>query len=343
MRKLASVQKISNITEIPGADKIEAARVLGWNVVVGKGEFKVGDKVIYFEVDSFLQIGDERFTKFRYGSETSIIVNGETVNGHIVRSKKIRGVVSQGIVCSFEDLGFTRQFADEARIGDDLTDVLGILKWEEPVPDGDNIIGPFNTSFAPKTGAMRVQTLAPRWDEIVSLDWVPTVKVDGTSQTIINTENVLKIFGRNWELSHNTAGYKTAEEYGLTDFLKFNTDYAIQFELAGPGIQKNRLNLQKLRPFVFAVWHSGVRVPHSKWDQVLLDLSAPVLDDSWKPVGMLDEMVEKVSGLRGNITKDVLDEGIVYHLAEGVTAPTWMDRNEAFKIINNKFILKHNI
>ena len=47
IRKLASVQVISNLRSIEGADRIELARILGWNVVVKKGDFKVGDKVIF--------------------------------------------------------------------------------------------------------------------------------------------------------------------------------------------------------------------------------------------------------------------------------------------------------
>ena len=47
MRKLASIQQILDIRPIKGADVIEVASVLGWNVVVKKGEFSVGDKCIY--------------------------------------------------------------------------------------------------------------------------------------------------------------------------------------------------------------------------------------------------------------------------------------------------------
>lgn len=59
MRKLASVQKIIDITPIPNADSIELAKVLGWQCVVKKGEYKVNDLIIYFEVDSFLPIRPE--------------------------------------------------------------------------------------------------------------------------------------------------------------------------------------------------------------------------------------------------------------------------------------------
>ena len=47
MRKLASIQKIKSLEPIPEADAIEKATVLGWQLVVKKGEFKTGDLVVY--------------------------------------------------------------------------------------------------------------------------------------------------------------------------------------------------------------------------------------------------------------------------------------------------------
>lgn len=54
MRKLASVQRIKTLDPMAGADAIERATVLGWQLVVKKGEFKVGELCVYCEVDSVL-------------------------------------------------------------------------------------------------------------------------------------------------------------------------------------------------------------------------------------------------------------------------------------------------
>lgn len=54
-RKLVSVQTISRIEPIPGADRIVLAHVLGWKVIISKDmHLSVGDKVAYFETDSLL-------------------------------------------------------------------------------------------------------------------------------------------------------------------------------------------------------------------------------------------------------------------------------------------------
>ena len=54
MRNLASIQKIGNLEPIPNADAIEKATVLGWELVVKKGEFRIGDLCVYCEIDSIL-------------------------------------------------------------------------------------------------------------------------------------------------------------------------------------------------------------------------------------------------------------------------------------------------
>jgi len=53
-RSLATIQRIVGLDAIPGADAIEVAQILGWHVVVKKGEFKVGDLCVYIQVGSVL-------------------------------------------------------------------------------------------------------------------------------------------------------------------------------------------------------------------------------------------------------------------------------------------------
>ena len=83
MRKLASIQKIMNLQPIAQADAIEKATVLGWQLVVKKEEFKVGDLVVYCEIDSLMPHRTEfEFLKPR---------------GMRVRTIRLRGQISQGI------------------------------------------------------------------------------------------------------------------------------------------------------------------------------------------------------------------------------------------------------
>lgn len=61
VRRLATVEAITNIAPIPDADAIVQAHVRGWTVVVKKGEFREGQLVVYFEVDTALPLTDPRF------------------------------------------------------------------------------------------------------------------------------------------------------------------------------------------------------------------------------------------------------------------------------------------
>ena len=60
-RSLAHVEEIANITPIQGADRIAMAQILGWRCIIAKEEFNIGDKCIYFEIDSLVNKEDERF------------------------------------------------------------------------------------------------------------------------------------------------------------------------------------------------------------------------------------------------------------------------------------------
>ena len=54
-RKLVTFRTIDGLTPIEGADVIEIASIDGWKVIVKKGEFKVGDNCLYFEIEWFFQ------------------------------------------------------------------------------------------------------------------------------------------------------------------------------------------------------------------------------------------------------------------------------------------------
>lgn len=114
-RKLAHIEVIKNLRPIEGADRIEVAEVLGWECVVKKGEFNVGDKIIYVEVDSIMPEKPEfeflRDRKFR------------------VKTIKLRKQVSQGLVLPISIL---QQEESYFSVGHDVTELIGITKYLSP-------------------------------------------------------------------------------------------------------------------------------------------------------------------------------------------------------------------
>lgn len=340
-RKLVSVQRVQEVNPIPNADLLESVLIQGWNVVVGKDAYKAGDLVAYFEIDSFLPDGDPRYEDFQKRGQRTTIRDGLDIKGHVLRTIKLRGTLSQGLVMSLEELGLR----SDLPVGTDITQMVGVFKYEEPVPVTGDLIGPFDTKYMPKTDSIRAQNLSQYWEEIVNIGgWTPTLKIDGTSQTILRDDDgSIRIFGRNWELNpDNSTGLKIAKSFGIVDELE--PTMAVQFELAGPSINGNRLRLDSPDIFVFSVWKEGHKVDPQNWSSSISKKSAPIMGDEWKPQGTLSEMIDKVTTLSGNVTKNIPDEGIVYHrYGKNTSMPLWMDRNNNFKIINNKYLTKYGL
>jgi len=126
LRKLVTVRTIDDINPIEGADAIEVATIGGWNVVTKKGEFKAGDKCVYFEIDSFLPTGNPAWQFLVDKSPRTF----EGVVGHRLRTIKLRGQVSQGFIIP---LSATPEITDPQE-GVDYADTFGIKKWEQPLP-----------------------------------------------------------------------------------------------------------------------------------------------------------------------------------------------------------------
>ena len=110
-RELAYVVKIDNIIPIDGADRVEQAVVGGWHIMVRKGQFKIGDKAVYFEIDSkvperepYMFLADKHFK--------------------IKTQKYFKGtVISQGLLMAFEDFDWAE---DKYEVGTFLTKELEI-------------------------------------------------------------------------------------------------------------------------------------------------------------------------------------------------------------------------
>lgn len=85
-RELAYLVKVDEILPM-NADRLECARVGGWNCVVGKGEFKAGDYAVYFEIDSLIP-DKPPFSAMEFLRSKNFKI----------KSQKIRGVVSEGLL-----------------------------------------------------------------------------------------------------------------------------------------------------------------------------------------------------------------------------------------------------
>lgn len=155
-RKLASIRKVENVIPIEGADMIEVSVVGGWKVVTKKGEFKPGDLAIYCEVDSFLPIKEE----FEFLRKSSYKKMGEQ-EGFRLKTIRLRGQLSQGLL-----LPASQEVLSLYKEGDDVTELLGIVKYEPPIPAelAGKVKGMF-PSFLRKTDEERIQNLTTEYSE----------------------------------------------------------------------------------------------------------------------------------------------------------------------------------
>ena len=285
-RKLASVQKIKAIKPIEGADKIEIVQVLNWDCVAKKGEYQVGDAVIYFEIDSLLP--DIPAFEWLKGSSWS-----QKLNKYKIATHKFRGQISQGLVIPINQLGeLLEQIKPEnytalpswmymengfniddwidldgkfALEGVDLTEKLNIEKYEPPVsngPLGDLISHEW---YVPKTDEERIQVCAedvlPKYMESEQDDWYASVKLDGCSCTAGLFEDMFLIGGRNQWYKGPNMYTETVKKYITEEKLRAYQEatgmYVVfQGELCGPGIQSNRLGLKEKDWFIFNVFTS---------------------------------------------------------------------------------------
>jgi RNA ligase (TIGR02306 family) len=246
-RKLASIQIIKKLEPIAGADKIEKATILGWELVVLKGEFKEGDECVYIEIDSFLPIRPEY--EFLRKSCYKKLPDGE---GFRVKTIRLKGQVSQGIAFPLSLMATAdwMHFCEEVKEGDDVTEALGIKKYEPPVPACLTGVakGKF-PDFIPKSDETRVQLLQDVLTRHKGKRCYVTEKIDGASCTYFIKDGVFGVCSRNLELVENpdNSMWKLAEELGIDSKLRaLGKNIMIQGEIFGCGIQEIQENPYKM-------------------------------------------------------------------------------------------------
>ena len=168
------VVEIKDIQPHPNADRLEIALVKGWNCVVRKGEYKIGDKAIYFPIDSILP---PKIECAIFGPNSKVKLHKSRV-----KTIKLRGAVSQGLLVDLPTLGI----ASDCVLGVDLTDRFGVKKYEPVVPNR-NLTGGF------KVRKHKNNEHFKKYTEIENIKNYPEIFQD--SETVIITE---KIHGTNF-------------------------------------------------------------------------------------------------------------------------------------------------
>jgi RNA ligase (TIGR02306 family) len=348
--RLATIQRVESLTPIPNADSIECARVMGWDVVVRKGDFKVGDFGVFIVIDSIVpDIPEFAFLKDKHFR---------------LRTVKLRGQVSQGL---FMHLGILAGLANSegegayADEGFDVTSLLGVTKYEKEIPAQlRGQVKGTRPGWLPKTDETQIQSAKYALDEIWNEPVYTTLKCDGSSATYFYKEGVFGVCSRNMEykVEDTNAFCNWARAHNLQETMtKYGREIAIRGELCGPGIQKNNMGLKEISFFVFDIMDIQTRkyLDFASMQQIIQELGltqVPVINQNV----LLKDFLEFTHGVQSDLLSP-LDALLVFadkqiypsnnSLAEGIVIrPMHEMMSQAlrgrlsFKVVSRPYQLK---
>lgn len=351
-RKLARLVVLDEVIAHPNADALDIATIGGWRVVAQKGLYVTGDIACYFEVDSWIP---NEIAPFLSKDKEPKVYEG--VKGERLRTIKLRGELSQGLLIPVKELPNGDKIAelvtDELLSGFDvdLTETLGILKWERPV--NANLAGLAKGNFPQfirKSDQERVQNLKRQYQDAVDSqeEFNVTFKLDGSSFTGYvkkNAEDVVVtgVCSRNLELkfegNEENLFVKTFNKYNLDDKLRTyhavtGRNIALQGEMVGPGIQSNFEGLDEVELYVYNVFDIDAQqyMLPGEARHVCDDLDLKMVPTFSvrmilpQTIGEVLLMADGDSGLKGKFR-----EGLVFKS---------LTRHFQFKSISNRYLLK---
>lgn len=359
MRKLASIQTVGWVSPIEGKDRIELIGVLGYQVIVKKDEFKVGDPVVFVEPDSVLPEREEfeflRKNKFR------------------IKTLKLSQVISQGICFPLSILPSGK----DCKLDDDVTEIMGIKQYDKTI-DVDPVVNekkPKNPvvkflcrwkffrkifknkketrgfpDFISKTDECRVQVM-PKILENKEIKYVVREKVDGSSSSYFLRRLPKKFrwqkdkfdFGvcsRNLRLNNEfkTPYWQIAQKYSIKDVLMQiigDSEFvAIQGEVVAPKIQGNKYKVSEPDLYVFNLIFPKGKINCFVGEEWLADYGlkwCPLVAVGYTMPDTVNDLLNFSNGK--SALCDTMREGIVLRN---------YDHNISFKAVSPDFLIKND-
>ena len=333
MRKLATIRKIDALTPIVGADAIECAHVGGWKVVVKKGEYIAGDLAVYIEIDSWVPT---TLAPFLSKGNYPRVYN--EVEGERLRTVKLRGQVSQGLLLNLDQvMSETHSFDLDA----DVSEYLGIQKWEPALEFmSADAKGAFPSQI-PKTDQERIQNLSTelaQW-KTEDLTWEVTEKLEGSSMTAYLIDGEFGVCSRNLNLKPNPDAtfWKTAIDAKLEEALRaYGDNIALQGELIGEGIQGNIYKMKGTHFYIYDIYDIADGRYWSPYERRMFCKihhlnHVPVMHANTELLTSVDSLLTLAEGksVMGMIGCE--REGLVFKCNE---------KEVSFKAISNRYLLK---
>ena len=326
--KLSSIQMITAIKPIVGADRIEAATVLGYQTVIKKGEFQVGDLCIWHEPDTVVpERADYEFLrKQRFRLKVS----------------RFKGQVSQGLALPLGVLP-----VGNYQPGDDVTELVGIKKYEKPL--APNLMGIAKGAFPTwleKTDEPNLRSNPTALAEFNGRRCVITQKVDGTSGTFYWRNGEFGVCSRNLELlpDEGSTFWRVGNEFKLKEALaSLGGNFALQGEVHGEGIQSNRLAVKGLGFAAFSLYDIDAHtyLSHERLKAFCEQAGVPMVRTVWEGdfAFTLDELIALANAQEYATGKAA--EGVVIRPIEEMRSAVLPSGRLSVKVLSETYALKH--
>lgn len=354
-RVMARVVRVDAVSPIEDADAIEVASIGGWKVVVKKGEFEANSLAVYCEIDSFIPHSIAPFLT-KQGQFPKVY---NEVEGQRLRTIKLRGQISQGLLlpldvlhvamCNDDTLGYSCE--DSALLthytsdyeGMDVSELLGIQKWEPPAEfRAANAKGSF-PYFIPKTDQERIQNLSKelaKWNA-TQHQWQVTEKIDGSSMTVFYKDGEVGVCSRNLELKDDGTStfWETAKAEGLVEkLIALGKNIALQGELIGGNIQGNAYKVDKFQFHLYDIFDidSQQYLFPDTVERTALQMNirhVPVLENFTTYDSQMQDLIAYAEG-KSVVGAKPEREGLVF---KSLTEP-----GTSFKTISNRWLLKND-
>lgn len=340
-RKLVTIRQVKDIKPIEGADLIELCIVDGWQVVSKKGDFKSGNKCVYYEIDSYLPIED-RYEFLRKSSYKKY--SDGSKEGFRLKTIRLRGQISQGLIIPLDK--FPELTSDE--IGTDLTDLLNVLVYDPPLPASlSGMAKGLFPSFIKKTDQERIQNLPDYLEksDFKDMKFEVTIKLDGSSVTIYQKDGEAGVCSRNLEFKDDdTSTYsEVARVLKIKEkLINHGKNIALQGELIGTGIQKNNEKITGQDIYIFDIFdidNQRYLLP-SERQKLVAELGlkhVPVLYSNYEVFKEHDSIESILKMAEGtSMNPNSIREGLVFK-----SESLYRGNTVSFKAINNEYLLKN--
>jgi RNA ligase (TIGR02306 family) len=326
--KDATIEMIGEVIAHSGADRLDLAKILGFQCVTQKGLYKGGERVVYIRPDALLPV--EKWTEeYRKYSPKRI------------KAVRLRNEWSEGIIVPFEILpqDIHNKLAT-MNVGDDVSEIIGVTHYEPPAPQDLKAKGglPFGIH---KTDEERFENLRGKHlplGEIADIQ----LKVDGQSCSYFYhlPSDRFGVLGRSLELHEIFENNYTAHiaRYDIKNKLieyckKHNVSLCIRGESYGEGIQTMDINPHSKMPKGWAMFSTFLidencyaEKGHPYYFKIVAaEMGLPIADMIEEDVVITQELLDKYS------TGITQLNGIPF---EGVVLKT---AKTSFKIINKHY------